>query len=241
MLLTMPMHVPLGSQHVFPTVQGTASSSAVYSTSSISLNLPSSIQAGELLVVCLSRTATSNRTISAPSGWTILTNRAGSGGLSGLRMTTLYKTATGSEGATQTFTYSGTCTEIIGFSYRISEWASIHASEAQVTSTAALGDCPSLNPGVGVKKILWLPIASCSVQYNNFQNIAVSGYSNFLGQGSGNTTGGGAPNAGGFSALVSCRRFIEAASEDPGPYTYFGSAANYLSLVATIGIVGGTA
>lgn len=134
-----------------PALQPTISSYSEYSNNSVvsshPVTLPSGIVAGNLLLMAI-RPA-SGRSVNTPSGWTRKT-----GVSSGGETEILAKVATGSEGATQTVTFSSTG-RAVAITWRITDWGGSIATDI-AAAIAAGNDCPALNPGWGTAKKLWM-------------------------------------------------------------------------------------
>jgi hypothetical protein len=131
------------------------------SATSQTISLPPTYSAGDLLVLFLSTQTNATGTINTPSGWTATFQTAGGAGTQMLAM--FYKVATGSEGSTVTVTITAS-TRLIGNAYAIQAgtytgtptYASVGDSGA---STSA--DPPSLTPGAGSTKYLWIAAVAC--------------------------------------------------------------------------------
>lgn len=149
----------------FPTKQGsTATTTISGAVGPMTINLPASIAAGELLIIVIGRRAsagTGTQTFSA-SGWTLLASSNLEGPNTSARYTfsVLYKIASGSEGSTVSVaTTLGTSQRAVALAYRISGQETtgtiIEAvGEAQAASgnptqtmTASWGSTPTLYMG----------------------------------------------------------------------------------------------
>lgn len=154
-LLVCPVH----TWAAFPIVQATNSNSDAVATTTHTVNLPSGLASGHLLLVFFS-CRNSTATITTPSGWTQVTADFNSGGsASGQTISAIYRrTSDGSEGSTLSVTTSASnaCASI---SKRITGH---HAStDPEAAGTAATGNSsnpnpPSLSPSWGAEDTLWI-------------------------------------------------------------------------------------
>lgn len=139
----------------FPVVSGRTDGQGTHTgLTNYNATLPSGIVAGELLVVSLTCTTNSSGipTINVPSGWTDLFN--GMGGFH--RHRAIYKTASGSEGASVAVQLGtiGTTVYHTHVAYRIGLWGAIQAA-----TTAASLNPPSVSPAWGTTYgSLFLPL-----------------------------------------------------------------------------------
>jgi hypothetical protein len=166
---------------VFPTVANTATGYDSVLSGSHVVTLPSGIQQGDLLVVCIdSRRYTSGAlTINTPSGWTKLQGYSypiTSQFVSGL----YYKIAGASEPGTVTFTTSYNSTRASWICYRITNFTGVpEAAISHSTAFSQSADPPTLSPSWGSAGCLWIAVADVYTSNVNITSLP-SGYSNEL-------------------------------------------------------------
>lgn len=216
----LPGWMPAATRAIrFPVVEATNTSSTNSSVSSHTVNLPSGITAGDLLIIVFGQIG---GTVTI-TGYTQLATQSFTNG----RLTLFYKTATGSEGSTVTATTSGN-TQTAENSYRISGW--LGTPEATTTSgSGASADPPSLTPSWGLTKTLWLAAAAGTITGSNSLTVSTfpSGYTNGIQASSAIPVTPG-------TVTGSARLNSEAASENPGTFTLSNAGATWGT--ATIGI-----
>lgn len=184
-----------------PTVQARNTGTNGAGTSH-TINLPSSIQAGDLLIVWWGFGNDPGATTT--TGWTNM----GVDGTNG-RGAIVYKTATGSEGATDTWSTTNSV-KTATIAWRISGWQGTpeKGTAAQANSTNA--DPPSITPSWGAADILVLVMMDATLN-TNVASAAPTNYGNL-------TTA--ATTSGSASAVSSAERSMTATStEDPGTFT----------------------
>lgn len=206
----------------FPIVAATNTSSASTSTTP-SVSLPSGIVAGDLLLAFVSnQTAITGRNVSWPAGWTELYDKSGSQyGQAGA-----YRVADGSEGASITVTMSGSVSNTAHITLRITGVKSGQAPEAgaaTAVSSTANPDPPSLTPSWGSDNDLWIAIAggaavsSVSAYPTNYADNQLTSANS------------------GFARIAVSTRNLNAASEDPGTYTWSGATNSIAETIAIRG------
>jgi hypothetical protein len=184
------------------------------------VTLPASIVAGNLLMLSLVIDATGN-SITTPAGWTTLVTQNSSGVTSSI----IYKTATGSEGATVTVT--STSAKMAAIGYQISGWQGTPENSTVATGGTANPNSGSLTPSWGSADDLFLSVALIHGLVTT--SVYPTNYTNGLTQGTTST------NA---ATVASAQRQLTAASDDPSAFTI--SAGN--SWVAyTVAIQGAVA
>ena len=204
----------------FPVVEATNTSHTDASVTSHTVNLPSGIVAGNLLIVVFGNANAVGT--SSVSGFTQLTTQTNASG----RLTLFYKTATGSEGATVAGSTSVN-TIAAQNAYRISGWTG--TPEAVTTSGSdANPNPPNLTPSWGNTKTLWIA-ASVSDRAGATHAITVfpSGFSGGI------QASGVVPVVLTSCTVGSAWIDVQAASEDPGTFTLNASVP---WATATIGI-----
>lgn len=131
----------------FPTVAATNTSQTNNASTSHTVALPSSISAGNLLIIVF---GVFTATVSTPSGWTsFFNNTSGDSTLYGF-----WKLASGSEGASVTIT-TGASRNSAHNTYRITGWTGTPEA-ATATGSDTTPNPPSLTPSWGFTKTLWI-------------------------------------------------------------------------------------
>jgi hypothetical protein len=166
-------------------------------TTSHTVNLPSNIVAGDLLFIILN--VTDQTGLSTPAGWTKDSQNA--------QFILYSKTASGSEGATETVTTTNG-TASAHTTYRISGWSSFEWAFFNGPNNTT-PDPPNVTPTWGAKDTLWL---ACFGESNGNRSVSTypSSYTN------GRNDRWHNPNG---VALGSAIRSLNATSEDPGVFT----------------------
>lgn len=216
----------------FPVVAATNTSTQATNSTSHTVNLPTGISAGHLLLIFFAQDNSGGGTASA-SGWTELFNEVDN--QSNTRITVFYRFATGSEGSTVTVTTTVT-EQSSHASLRIT---GAHASEVPANAhLAAPGSSvnpnpPSLNPANwDVEDTLW--IATCI--WDNSVGVTGSAYpTNY--SGSQITVN---PTSSTGVGLMLATRDLAAASEDPGTFTISASEQWAAATVAVRPAAGGS-
>jgi len=168
------------------------------------INLPAPIPAGNLLLVffaCISDDPTA-ATINTPSGWTQLFQ----GSCLYDAFACFYKVAAGDEGASITITTSEGV-HSAHTTYRITDYSGVPVAAGPHTSTNGYPDPPSLTTGWGAVDTLWFAvvgfddtgISSWPANYGDTRSDHGSGYR--------------------YANVSTCRRELNAASENPGAFT----------------------
>lgn len=188
----------------------------------MSVNLPASISAGDLLVALVEVRNTGTWTL--PSGWVQLGQQLG--GSSVGQLTAFYKIADGTEGATVTWTAS-VGTSAIWQVRKISSWHGTTPPEM----TSSQGDfttqpnSPSLTPSWGAEDNLWFAITGNAATANLTTGAPTSytGYQQNTG-----SSGGAQVN------IASAYRELNAATEDPGVFTNPGSIRYWAAMTVAV-------
>lgn len=200
----------------FPPVAATNSGSQTANSTTHTINLPTGIAAGNLLLVFFSNDGLATASVTTPaSGWTELGTQLMLS--DSARLTVFYRVADGAEGSTITITTSAT-EQSTHVSYRITgQHASTVPEFASFTpgSSTSNPDPPSLNPsGWDVEDTLWIAVAAWD---NNLDRDGTGYPTNY----SSNQiwVDGGTGNA----PIMVATRNNAAASEDPGTFTISGN------------------
>lgn len=201
-----------------PTVEATATFENSTQATSHDVTLPSTIEAGNLLVM-IARLNTG--TVGAPPGWSVLGDDGLLGATSTGSQAVFTKIATGSEGATANVSASGAA-GCVAITYEISGWSDVVALVADATE-----DPPNLAPWFGAQDTLWIANMA-SLRTNDWSvSAAPTNYSNLLEAAN--------PSVSASSVgMVSAERTLNAASENPGTFTISGTLDSEDAL--TIGI-----
>ena len=201
----------------FPSVDSRNTSSQGSNSTSHTVNLPSGITSGKLLIVKFGYAVTSNSVDLTGTGFTAITNGAveNTGG-STEGIFTAYRWTDGSEGSTISIA-TGTATRSNHQSLLISgaQNPSTQAPEAQTSTVNNLPpDPPSLTPTGGAKDYLWIACGSqARSDVDHDLTGAPSSYSNLNASA---TTGG---TGAGWSTGATAERQLNASSENPGAFT----------------------
>lgn len=209
----------------YPTVLSVTPSKQDSNVTSHTVNMPGTINSGDLLLALF--TSDGNPTVSA-TGWTQIGTTQANG--SALNTSIWARVATGSEGASQTFTTSAgeqSATQV----YRIQAgtWrnsgtltSDVNASNG-VSATTQNPNPPSLDPGSwGTEKTLWIAYAGGS-RYASASSYPTSYTAASYIAGGTNTNG---------ASTASAYLQAEAASQDPGTFTMNNSQASVARTVA---------
>lgn len=188
----------------FPQVEATATSGNA-STTTHTVNLPTGITSGELLVMVI-RCGLTNITFTVPTGWTALVGELDALGTS----LVCYRTADGGEGSTVSVTTSGTRTSA-AITMRISGWSAIEGAGLSNSGTA--GDPASLSPTWGSDDTLWIAVVT-----NRTTVVISAAPTNYSGLVTAYSTTTGDTSTVEASAAVAFRE-LAASSEDPGAFT----------------------
>ena len=196
----------------FPVVEATNTSlEDAGNVTSHTVNLPSDIVSGELLIVCFSKDGGFGT--SWPEGWIEFFEGQVGGGHNTLALA--YREADGTEGSTITVTTSSS-DRSTHVSYRISgaEDPDTQAPETHAFTGGddANPDPANLTPTGGAKDYLWIAVEGHD--RNHSLDAIPTDYTNALG-----IVGGGANSCG----INSGRRNLNASSENPGTFTIGGS------------------
>lgn len=206
---------------LFPIVETTNSSTNGTSATSHTIDLPSGIASGNLLLIFWNGAANSSYTADTPSGWNSLYDATNGN----LRARGAYRVSNGSEGSSVGVTFSA-ASRFSSTAYRISRYEATPAAGGAATGTSASPDPASLSHGfVGTDKVLWIAVshsaAGGSISYPSGYSGGVSGYSGVFNN---------------FHArTASAHREFESASENPGAFAVTDSVAWVARVVAIRG------
>lgn len=189
-----PQAVVAAAPQAFPVIAGSATTSivATSTTTPHSLNMPSSISSGDMLLMFL-QYRRGNRLVSSFSeSWTQATAyNAGTG--STLQMYVFWRIADGTEGATTSVAITGGSDKVASLIFRITGAQSVAAAASTVTGTNPTPpDPPSLSPSWGSAKTLWfmyigtydatMSISAYPTNYSTSQTTVAANAGDTLGQ-----------------------------------------------------------
>jgi hypothetical protein len=226
--IVTPGSVTLGGDG-YPVVASTTSSAKTSATgTSHTVNLPSGIEAGDLLLVFWVD-ADVNSTVTIPAGWTELYNMVGT---AQQRRVAIYRVANGAEGTSLTVTTSA-AERSAHTAYRIAagSYQGEPVAGTTVSSTSASPNPPSLTSGFGAEPTLWFAAAhsegtSAAATLPTSYTSAVAGYTGTMGSAHARMTTG--------------TRKLTAATEDPGTFALGASVVWGANTVAVQGIGSGS-
>lgn len=215
----------------FPQVEAVAQSTQLDGEDR-TLDLPSGIQAGNLLLLML-WIGNGSSVVDDPTGWTSIQNEVSSPN-SGIihRRRVFYRQADGTEGSTLALHISSgsTTVDTRSFVFRITDHRdpSIHPPEAGAVNENPEGqqtanpDPPSLSPSGGAKDYLWFAWATWGNSSSSETDVSSypSNYTNGIQEGP-----AGGPADGHIGVA---RRELFAASEDAGAFT-LGTSVDWLA------------
>jgi len=188
----------------FPTVEGTNITSTSNNATSRTINLPTGIVAGDLLMVFAMGATTGANLVM--SGWSTLYNTTfQSDGTSAV----FYKTAVGSDTSTMTSANVKVCAT----AYRISGWTGTPEAASAAHGNSNSPDPDSLTPSWGKTNTLWIAAA-----HQSMNSGTVSSYPSSY---TGGVNGVASDASGG--TMGSAHRQLRAVSENPGAFTMSGS------------------
>lgn len=196
----------------YPTVVNSATSTNASGTSH-TINLPTSIVAGKLLLVYFACTgATALPTITWPAGWTVLfSNASGTFSATTNVLSAGFKIADGTEASTITVTTSNNQTSSTQ-SFQIANYRGVPQVGTATVATAGVNPAPiSLSPSWGSADNLWFVVACDSVSITDYPITYTSG----------RVVTGTAPY------LASAQRTLKASADEPGVFT--AAAGNYVA------------
>lgn len=203
----------------FPSILAASTGTGIPFATSFTVTFPSG-SGGLFLIIARTSRASGSLTATTPSGWTrVQTANANVGG----ELYVYTKEVVGDEGASVTIDMSNTG-NAAWVCYRVGNSAGVESAE---DNTALSAEPPSLTPSWGSAKTLWLAVQS--QRLSNFTYTPPADYTDFLRVNSEDDSGSTA-----HGSLAVARRFLEAASEDPGAFGFDGVASQQRA--ATIGI-----
>lgn len=219
-MLDVTQLIGFGSSEAATAVSLSIASTATYAesvgnVSNHAVTLPSGIVSGNLLLVFFA--CNTGATLTDPSGWTVLVSKTNTD------LFRVYaKIASGSEGSSVTVALSSnqragaTAYRITGNRNGVS--TSEIAVSTAVDETTTTPNPPSLTPSWGAAENIW--ITASFVMDTNYTGTPTYPTNYSLGQleGKGGTAGNG-------SGVCTAARLLNAATEDPGTFTFNASKA----------------
>jgi len=196
----------------FPAVAATATTAISTATTSHTINLPTGIVSGNLLLGFFSN-ASFEQFATWPSDPLFTEIRELT--RIGNTLSVAYRTADGSEGSTITVTTPGTVKSAATF-YRITGWLDTQAPEVStgVTGTSANPDPDSLTPTGGAEDYLW--IAALGFNHSGGSTSVTTWPTNYTVSQMSPSSGGGDST---HCSAATAGRELNGASEDPGTFT----------------------
>jgi hypothetical protein len=227
-MFPFPTFMPAASGFSFPTVQSSATTTSG-NIEILTANLPSGIVAGDLLLLFVSISDSSARTVSTPAGWTQMYYATGSSPVR--KLAGYYKVASGAEGSTVDITASNPvswgCVAL-----RIDKDSYTGTPEAGTVATGSSvnPDPPSLSPSWGSNNALWLAIAGTGTT----STTTATDPTNYADQLRAQVTTG-LDNNGPADLIVAQREYLSD-TDDPGTFTIGASAGWAAQTVAIQGV-----
>jgi hypothetical protein len=174
------------------------------------VNMPSTIDAGDLLIVLFANDKTES--VTTPSGWNLLASSVNTG--NHVRLSVYYKIAAGNEGGTTVNFITSAAEEAAAQVYRIANW---HGTAPAEISAPAHGASTAPNPasldpaGWDVADTLWIAVAG----QDRGDQMGTTAYPAGYTDGTSTLSSSGT----GSCRILSARRVLATASEDPGAFT----------------------
>ena len=175
------------------------------------VNMPATVDAGDLLIVLF--TNDGNSPVTPPAGWNLLASDPRG---NAVRLSVYYRIAAGTEGGTQVNFRTSSNEQAAAQVYRITDW---HGTTPPEISTAATGSSTTPNPspldpaGWDVANTLWIAVAGQDRGDQSGTTAYPTSYTDGI------STQSSDPATMGVCRTHSARRVLVAASEDPGAFT----------------------
>lgn len=185
------------------------------------LQLPATITAGNTLLAIM--VIAQNRTVTPPSGWTLIGSNPHEGGANG--GTYVYrKTATGSEGGTKPSWDTGSAARS-AFAFYELDVGNIEVLFSQTN------DPPALTPSGGNRQYTWIVHNS---QYGTGARAYTAAPSTYGGMTTARTNATNAPTNSGERTIATAHKLATAASDDPGIFATAGALPTTIRAALTI-------
>jgi hypothetical protein len=199
----------------YPSVAATNGGTTSPSTYNHTVNLPSGIASGNLLIALFGTTSAATPTF--PAGWSQLFFTSNT-------FSAWYKIANGTEGASITVTTSSSV-QSAHITYRITGYSGTPEVGTSATGSSANPDPPNLSPSWGAANTLWIACEGITGPYT------VSSYPTNYSSGLNYYFGGGGPSVG------AAQRNLNASSENPGTFT-LGSSSTWVANTIAVAPIG---
>lgn len=189
----------------YPIVESTDTSIVPTQETSHTVDLPSGIESGDLLLMLFG--AQAEVVITWPGGWTELDQHQngdvteGAGGAA-------YRVATGSEGSTATVT-TNAITDSAHHTFRITDYTGVPEISTVAYGTSSSPNPSSLTPSWGTSLTLWFTFFGG----DHASPASVSSYPSSYGDGQATLSRDG------YAWIASARRELASSSENPGSFT----------------------
>jgi hypothetical protein len=214
----------VGSGGAYPTRLSTATQGfGTSATTSHNVNMPATVNTGDLLVVTLATRSDSSYT--TPSGWNLVSGSQDAV-VGQVKMATFYRVADGTEGGTAVNFVTASTSTAAASVRRYQAGTFTGTPEAAVaTGGSATPDAPNLTPSWGSTKCDW--IVSCAI----VQGTAVSAYPYATDNAFQNSGGTGTTQV----SQATCSTQVDAASLNPGTFSISGgSVRNWVASTVAI-------
>lgn len=204
---------------VAPTFEDTTGTGFSTQAASFAANLPSTVNADDLLLMFAVAESADSEILTEPSGWTEVYNVSGSFGSTNVATCWALKADGTEDGGTATYTAGGNTTSCCVVA-RISGWSGtigdIEHTQTNAGTNSSSPDPPNHAPSGGSDDYLWL-----AVMQNIDDDEGVSAYpTNYSINQTSQVTGGGANDGG---AVGIAGRQLTASSQNPGTFTTTGN------------------
>lgn len=213
-----------GSGGAYPTRLSTATQGfGTSATTSHNVNMPATVNAGDLLVVTLATRSDSSYT--TPPGWNLVSGSQDAVATQ-VKMATFYKVAAGTEGGTSVDFATSVASTAAAHVRRYQSGTYTGTPEAAVaTGSSATPDAPNLSPSWGSVKCDWIVSAAI------VQGTSVSAYPYATDNAFQNSGATGSTQV----SQASCSTQVEASSLNPGTFTTTASVTrNWVSSTVAI-------
>ncbi len=204
--------VPQTAAAAYPTVEATVGGADEDANTTVVVDLPAGITAGELLIIHIACDCWAGQTLTTPAGWTEILGT----GVSDLFSYTYTKTASGSEGSSVNITASAINASFAHVAMRISGWTGTPTA-AEATGGLTVLNPPNVTASWGSDENLFIALGSAqnSTDSSFVITAAPTNYSGLVVSDTAVTVAAGAA----FRELTS-------ASDNPGTMAYSGGSPN---------------
>jgi hypothetical protein len=196
----------------FPQVASITQTAFSSGSTTHNVNMPATVSSGDLLLLIFG--ARTNPAITTPSGYDLISSGQAAGPAAGCFSGVYARIADGTEGGGSLSVSISLSRQAAAQVYRITgayaTTAGVEAAFANV-SPSSNPNPPNLAPSFGGEDILWLAVA-CAADDDEVATAAPTNYTDLT-----QIASGGGANLG--VSVISARRQLNAASEDPGTFT----------------------